>query len=52
MFNTKEDVTTWAIEQLNKYGIRQPETLTDQEIKDDCPEVPTWSIKKHVREHN
>ena len=34
MFNTRQDLTEWAIEQFNKYGIRQPETYTEQEIKD------------------
>jgi len=46
MFNNKDELTTWAIEQFNKYGIRQPETLTEQEIKDACPEVPSWFTKK------
>ena len=46
MFNTRQDLTEWAIDQFNKYGIRQPETYTEQEIKDTCPEVPSWFIKK------
>tara|TARA_A200000159_G_scaffold87514_1_gene81039 strand:+ start:916 stop:1098 length:183 start_codon:yes stop_codon:yes gene_type:complete len=46
MFNNKDELTNWAIEQFNKYGIRQPGTLTEQEIKDACPEVPSWFTKK------
>mgnify|MGYP001160117399 FL=1 len=46
MFKTKEDLTHWALDQFNKYGIRQPETYTEQEIKDACPEVPSWFINK------
>ena len=42
MFKKKEDPTVWAVEQFNKYGIRQPETLTEQEPKDACPEVPEF----------
>ena len=42
MFKKKEDSTVWAVEQFNKYGIRQPETLTEQEPKDACPEVPEF----------
>ena len=52
MFKTKQDLTEWAIDQFNKYGIRQPETYTEQEIKDACPEVPSWSIKQHVQERD
>jgi|TARA_B100001094_G_scaffold38962_1_gene33360 hypothetical protein len=52
MFNTRQDLTEWAIEQVNKYGIRQPETYTEQEIKDACLEVPSWAITKHVEKRN
>ncbi len=51
MFNTRQDLTEWAIEQVNKYG-RQPETYTEQEIKDACLEVPSWAITKHVEKRN
>jgi|TARA_B100000902_G_C27106559_1_gene811464 hypothetical protein len=46
MFKNKQDVTDWALDQMNKYGIRQPESYTSQEIKDACPEVPNWFINK------
>lgn len=50
MFNTKQELTDWALEQFNKYGIRQPEILTEQEIKDACPNVPSWFVEQHVQE--
>ena len=37
MFNTRQDLTEWAIE---------------QEIKDACLEVPSWAITKHVEKRN
>ena len=52
MFESKQDLTEWAIEQFNKYGIRQPETYTEQEIKDACPEVPSWAIKQHIQKRD
>jgi len=52
MFNTKKELTEWAIEQFNKYGIRQPETYTEQEIQDACPEIPNWFVKQHVQERD
>lgn len=52
MFKTKDDLTHWALEQFNKYGIRQPGTLTEKDIKDGCPEVPSWAITQHVEERD
>ncbi len=43
---TKTDIAAWALDQITKYGIRQPETYTEQELKDLNPEVP--SKKKKV----
>ena len=31
-FNNKEDITEWAMVQINKYGIRHPDTFTENEI--------------------
>jgi hypothetical protein len=46
MFKTREQFEEWAYVQFNKYGIRVPEELTDQEILDNNPEVPVEYIKK------
>jgi hypothetical protein len=47
-FNNKEDITEWAMVQINKYGIRHPDTFTENEIAYACPEIPMQVIKNHV----
>ena len=49
---TKEDVTKWALDQMNKYGIRHPDTYTEQELIDFNPKVPVNFIKQHVKERD
>jgi hypothetical protein len=51
-FKSKKDLTDWAIDQFNKYGIRQPETYTEQELIDLNPAVPVDFIKRHVRDRD
>lgn len=48
MFNTKDDLADWALGQFKKYGIRQPDTYTADEIADACPEIPRQAINQHV----
>jgi|TARA_B110000858_G_scaffold24598_1_gene25069 hypothetical protein len=48
-FNTKEDITTWAVSQINKYGIRHPDTYSATEIVYVCPEIPMHVIADHVQ---
>lgn len=43
---TKDELAEWGLNQMKKYGIRQPEAYTKQELKEVCPEVP--SKKKKV----
>ena len=52
MFKTKEDAANWALDQFNKYGIRQPDSFTEEEIADACPEVPRAVIKRHVQKRD
>ena len=52
MFKTKEDAANWALDQFNKYGIRQPDSFTEDEIADACPEVPRAVIKRHVQKRD
>lgn len=52
MFESKQDLAEWAIDQFNKYGIKQPEIFTEQEINDACPAVPSWAVKQHVEERD
>lgn len=52
MFKTKEDAADWALNQFNKYGIRQPDSFTEDEIAEACPEVPRAVIKRHVQKRD
>jgi hypothetical protein len=51
-FASKKDLTDWAMDQFNKYGIRQPGTYTEQELIDLNPTVPVDFIKQHVRDRD
>ena len=31
-FKNKDEVTDWALDQMNKYGIRHPDTYTEKKI--------------------
>tara|TARA_B110000908_G_scaffold82623_1_gene98940 strand:+ start:973 stop:1152 length:180 start_codon:yes stop_codon:yes gene_type:complete len=39
-FRNKLDVSTWALDQMNKYGIKHPSSYTQQELRELNPEVP------------
>jgi len=41
MLKDKQELTEWATEHFTKYSIRQPNTYTQQELKDLNPEVPS-----------
>lgn len=49
-FNTKEDITTWTINQTSKYGIRHPDTHSATEIVYACPEIPMYVMANNVRD--
>ena len=49
---SKEEFEQWAFEQRRKYGIRHPDTYSEDEIADACPEVPRAFIKAHVMERD
>ena len=51
-FNTKEDLTEWAYDQIDKYDVRRPDSYTDQELIDLNPTVPVEFIKEHVRKRD
>ena len=44
----KKSYQDWALDQLKKYGIKQPDTYTAKEIKHYCPEIPEWFVDQHV----
>jgi hypothetical protein len=47
-FKNKEELTEWALYQLTKYGIRQPDTYTANELKNLNPSVPEDFIDQHA----
>lgn len=49
-FKNKKDFTKWAHDQFHKYGIRQPDTYTEQELIDLNPAVHVGFIKQHVKD--
>ena len=51
-FKNKEELTEWALYQLTKYGIRQPDTYTAAELKYLNPGVPADFIDQHVAKRN
>tara|TARA_B100000900_G_scaffold357368_1_gene327657 strand:+ start:1503 stop:1682 length:180 start_codon:yes stop_codon:yes gene_type:complete len=51
MFQTKEQATEWALDQLKKYGIKQPQEYTVEELTVLNPTVPTQFIKDSVRKN-
>jgi len=44
---TKDELAEWGLSQMKKYGIKQPETYTQEELKEVCPEVP--SKKRNIK---
>ena len=45
---TRQEYTEWALDQLNRYGIRHPNSYTEEELKKYNPQVPSNFIKEHV----
>lgn len=52
MFKTKDEAADWALEQFDKYGIRHPDSFSEDEIADACPEIPKTIIKRHVQKRD
>ena len=51
-FKNRADFEEWAYDQFSKYGIRQPDTYTEEELIDLNPAVPTEFIRAHVAKRN
>ena len=51
-FKNKADFEQWAYNQFARYGIRHPDTYSEQELIDLNPAVPTDFIKQHVKNRN
>ena len=48
MFKTKEQATEWGLDQLKKYGIKQPYEYSEKELRALNPDSPEQFIKNHV----
>jgi hypothetical protein len=51
-FKNKKEMTDWAYEQFDKFGVRKPESYTEQELINLNPSVPVDFIKQHVKNRN
>lgn len=51
-FKNKKELTEWALDQLTKYGIKQPDTYTADELKYLNPGVPADFIDQHITKRN
>ena len=51
-FKNKQDFEEWAYEQFAKYGVRQPNTYSEQELIDLNPSVPVDFICNHVQKRD
>ena len=48
----KDEFTTWAYDQFNKYDVRLPESFSAEEIIEHCPDIPQDFIRNHVRKRD
>lgn len=51
-FKSKKEFEDWTYEQFDKYGVRKPETYTEDELIYLNPTVPVSFIKEHVRKRD
>jgi hypothetical protein len=51
-FKNRKEFEEWAFDQFNRYGIRQPDTYSEQELIDLNPSVPVDFIRQHVKKRD
>lgn len=51
-FRDRAEFEAWAYEQFNKYGIRQPDTYSQEELIELNPGVPVDFIRNHVKKRD
>lgn len=51
-FRNRKEFEQWAYDQFRLYGIRQPDTYSEQELIDLNPTVPVDFIRQHVAKRN
>lgn len=47
-FKSREEQTKWALDLLDKYGVKQPGTYTADELKHYNPEIPESFIDDYT----
>jgi hypothetical protein len=48
-FKNRQEFEEWAYDQFRRYGIRQPDTYSEDELIDLNPSVPVDFIRDHVK---
>lgn len=48
MFKTKQEATEWSLDLMKKYGIRNPNSYSEKELRALNPDIPKQFIKNHV----
>lgn len=48
----REEFEQWSFEQMQKYGIRHPDTYVEDEIAYACLEGPRAVIEQHVKKRD
>lgn len=51
-FKNRAEFEAWAYEQFDKYGIRQPNTYSQEELIELNPGVPVDFIRNHVKKRD
>lgn len=47
-FKSREEQTKWALDLLDKYGVKQPDTYTADELKHYNPNIPESFIDDYT----
>ena len=48
MFKNRKEYTEWALDLLDKYGVKDPSTYSAAKIKHYNPNIPEWLVDQHV----
>lgn len=51
-FKSREEQTKWALDLLDKYGVKQPDTYTADELKHYNPNIPESFIDDYTGNAN
>jgi hypothetical protein len=45
----RKDFVDWTYDKFDRYGVRKPEDLTDEEIRKASPRVPPGFVDQYLR---